>query len=229
MDSMKRFIVIVMALLPLCSCIVRDGETESDMLLASYADSYQNRYVIQTLDCLEALLLVSEYEAASEDEKKADKYNEIRDRLRHIDNDTWYMSGLGKFMQEGSILNAGGKGNLESGDYRMCSPVTVTNLGDRWQIVHESENESMTVVFSRPVSGESWQVELNAEKKEDDLTVKFRTSDGTFSILDTVDSYDYAVREMFGSFGMEIFRSGQMIDYCYLKYSGSTYIARSSR
>lgn len=226
---MKRLITIMMALLPLCSCIVRDGETESDMLLESYAENYLNRYVIHPLDHLETLLLISEYEEASEDEKKADKYDEIRYRLRHIDNDTWYMSGLGKFTQEGSILNAGGKGNLESSDYRMCSPVAVTNIGGRWQIVHESENESMTAVFSRPVSGESWQVELNAEKKEEGLTVKFRTSDGTFSILDKVDSYDYVVREMFGSFDMEIFRSGQMIDYCYLKYSGSTYIARSSK
>lgn len=214
------------ALLPLCSCIVRDGMTESDMLLESYAENYLNRYVTLPFDRLETLLLVSEYEEASEDEKKADKYAEIRNGLRHIDNDTWYMQGLGVFRQDKSILNTGGSGNLESGDHMICSPVTVTNLGDKWQLVHESENELMTVVFSRPVAGDAWQVELNAGKKEDDLTVKFRTSGGKFSILNTTD---YAVREMFGRFDMEIFRSGKMIDYCYLKYNGPTYIAQSSK
>lgn len=225
---MKKLFIFAFALFSLNACIVKDADTPSEYRLTSYATDRMFRFVGGPLYALEHLLLASEYEEASEEEKQDRKYDYIRELLLHVDGNTLQVDGVGTFRLDGFILVQGSSCTCELYGSAVYGNALITNVGDGWQYSYESQEESLSAVFSRTEAGDAWLVEMEAEVVEADLTARFNTAGESLKVMKT-DEENLMENEFYGKFYMDIYLGGTKTDFCYLTYNGPELTVQASR
>lgn len=226
---MKRIIALILAFLPLCSCMVRTADYYS-VSLEGFAKNYYEKYVCQPYEYMGMMMLAVEYDEASKEDKLDSRYDMVRNSLFHIDENTFYLNGIGTFKFDGNIFQTGSTAALDGiMDYvaENSGPIIITNLGDRWEYAYKNDNESFVISFSKLSEGNAWLVGVEAVVVDGDYTATFKTSGGPLKVIDNGESF--SIKESYGHFDMDIFRSSQKLDYCYLTYDGSKMEADSSR
>ena len=208
------------------SCIVNSssGDVADSSSLVSFASGLMSSYMLDPARSLFDLLSFDEYLKLPDSQQENSVWNDL---VYHIDDNTFYIIGVGQLFTGGkSLTDTDAVWTLNAaGSYSIDLTIDVRPLSDgEWGLQARGVDNNIKVKSVLTVSDLSVKDKLlfcniscSGSQIEKEYVTEFSTGGEKF-VFD--NRFEPFVLYLSGQFNVNIFNGNNMIDYCYMTYSG---------